>query len=256
MKPTTKRMVAIMGLIGAAVTGAPAVASAGGATLYELTENMKLVQRGGDHGKQHRFPVVARRIATAAIAGFAEPGTPLCPVPEFQSGDHCFVNVLGSDNISLTTGRGTLQGQFQTVIQGDNPVDGPEAVVLKGQFQGQMDFSPAILFQIPFGTVTGKVMAQGGRRPAAFTGVFRLPFAGNATTEVEVSGVTMTVTLRQLFCPATPNANPLADDLYGGVDLAYLDNVEAATTPQGRCLNIQPNELSLGAPLVRFDVQF
>jgi hypothetical protein len=256
MKPTTKRMVAIMGLIGAAVTGAPNVANAGGATLYELTENMKLVQRGRDHDKRHRFPVVARRIATAAIAGFAEPGTPLCPVPEFQSGDHCFVNVLGSDNISLTTGRGTLQGQFQTVIQGDNPVDGPEAVVLKGQFHGQMDFSPAILFQIPFGTVTGKVAAQGSRKPAAFTGVFRLPFAGNATTEIEVSGVKMTVTLRQLFCPATPDGDPELQELYGGVDLAYLDNVEAATTPLGRCLNIQPDELSLGAPLVRFDVQF
>ena len=252
MKPTTKRMVAIMGLIGAAVTGAPNVANAGGATLYELTENMKLVQRGRDHDKRHRFPVVARRIATAAIAGFAEPGTPLCPVPEFQSGDHCFVNVLGSDNISLTTGRGTLQGQFQTVIQGDNPVDGPEAVVLKGQFHGQMDFSPAILFQIPFGTVTGKVAAQGSRKPAAFTGVFRLPFAGHV--EVEIGGVKMT--LRQFFCPATPDADPVLQELYGGVDLAYLDNVEAVTTEEGRCLNIQPDELSLGAPLVRFDVQF
>ncbi len=217
MKPTTKRMVAMLGLIGVAVTAAPTVANAGGATLYELTENMKLVQRGRDHDKRHRFPVVARRIATAAIAGFAEPGTPLCPVPEFQSGDHCFVNVIGSDNISLTTGLGTLQGQFQTVVQGDNPVDGPEAVVLKGQFHGQMDFSPAILFQIPFGTVTGKVTAHGSRKPAAFTGVFRLPFAGNVNDGDRGPGIKMTVTLRQLFCPATPDPNPLAADLYGGV---------------------------------------
>jgi hypothetical protein len=85
-------------------------------------------------------------VATAAIAGFAEPGTPLCPLQEYETGpDGCAVNVHGSDNISLTTGLGTLQGHFSTVIQGDNPVDGPEAVVLKGQFQGQMDFSPAIL---------------------------------------------------------------------------------------------------------------
>jgi hypothetical protein len=44
--------------------------------------------------------------------------------------------------------------------------------------------------------------------------------------------------------------------MYGGFDLAYLDNVDAATTPSGRCLDIQPNELSLGTPLVRFDIDF
>jgi len=252
MKPTTNRIVAILGLVGVAVTGAPAVASAGGATLYELTENMKLMQRNNKHR-----PPAGRRIATAAITGVAEPGTPLCPIPEFQSGpDGCAVNVLGSDNISLTTGLGTLEGDFRTVIQGDNPVDGPEAVVLKGEFKGQMDFSPAILHQIPFGTVTGKVKADRSRKREDFRGVFRLPFAGNAETEIEVMpGMKIKVTLRQLFCPATPKPNPWAD-LYGGIDLAYLDNVEAATTPAGRCLDIQPNELSLGAPLVRFDVQF
>jgi hypothetical protein len=253
MKPTTKRMVAALGLIGVAVAGAPTAATAGGATLYELTENMKLIQRSPKHR-----PPVGRRIATSAITGVAQPGTPLCPVPDFQSGPAgCAVNVLGSDNISLVTGLGTIQGDFTTVVQGDNPVDGPEAVVLKGEFGGQMDFSPAILHQIPFGTVVGKVKAAGSRKRENFTGVFRLPFAGNAETEIEVMpGVKIKVTLRQLFCPATPDPNPWAKDLYGGIDLAYLDNVEEATTKTGRCLDIQPNELSLGAPLVRFDVQF
>jgi hypothetical protein len=258
MKPTTKRMVAIMGLIGAAVTGAPTVAVAGGATLYELTENMKLVQRNrGDHTKRHRFPVVARRIASAAIAGFAEPGTPLCPEEEeFQTGRTCFVNVLGSNNISLLTGLGSLQGEFQTVVQGDNPVDGPEKVVLKGQFHGMMDFSPAILHEIPFGTVTGKVTTQGSRRPTGFTGVFRLPFAGNVTVE---EGPAAGMTLREVFCPLSPKENPHAW-LYGGIDLAYLDTAidpeSGKVVPSGSCLDIQPNELSLGAPLVRFDVEF
>jgi hypothetical protein len=253
-------MVAMLALL--AVTGAPGVASAGSATLYELTENMKLVPRHDRSSpRAKRVPTSARRVATAAIAGFAEPGTPLCPADlhasDFEiSPAPCMVHVHGSDNISLTTGLGTLQGHFSTVIQGDNPVDGPEAVVLKGQFQGQMDFSPALLHQIPFGTVTGKVTVQGSSKPATFTGVFRLPFAGNATTEIEVQGVQMTVTLRQLFCPATPNADPELTEMYGGIDLVYLDNVEAVTKPEGRCLNIQPNELSLGAPLVRFNVKF
>jgi hypothetical protein len=259
MTPRTKRMVAIMGLIGAAmtVTGAPPAVDAGGATLYELTENMKLVQRQ----PRHR-PPVGRRIATSAITGVAAPGTPLCPVSEFESGPAgCAVNVLGSDNISLTTGLGTINGDFTTVIQGDNPVDGPEAVVLKGEFRGQMNFSPAIVGKLtntplgsillphPYGTVAGTVAAQRGRK-ANFTGVFRLPFAGN-TEIVPGTGVT----LRQVFCPATPLPNQAAE-FYDDIDLAYLDNVEAAGTPEGRCLDIQPNELSLGAPLVRFDVQF
>jgi len=243
---------AILGLLGVAVVGAPAMASAGGATLYVLTENMKLVQRGN----KHRTPV-ARRDAKGAISGVADPGTPLCPIPEFQSGPAgCAVNVLGGDNVSLLTGLGTLSGDFATVVQGDNPVDGPEAVVLRGEVNGQMDFSPAILHEIPFGTVTGQVKTHGSRKRESFTGVFRLPLAGNFETEVEVApGVKVKLTLRQLFCPATPNPNPWAE-FYGGIDLAYLDNVEAATTPAGRCLDIQPNELSLGAPLVRFDISF
>jgi hypothetical protein len=258
MNPTTKRMIAILGLVGAAVTGAPVVASAGGATLYELTENMKVVQRGFKHR-----PAVERRIATAAISGTAERGTPLCPAEKFESGQFfCVVNVQGSDNVSLRTGLGTLTGRFTTVIQGDNPVDGPEAVVLTGEFEGRMDFSPAILNNIPFGTVTGKLKADGkgrndrNRKREEFIGVFRLPFAGNA--EVEVQGVK--TTLRRLFCPASPNPDLDLVKMYGGVDLAYLDfdltNMDEAIQPNGKCLNIQPNELSLGAPLVRFDVKF
>jgi len=262
MKPTTKRMVAVLGLLGVAVTGVPAVASAGSATLYELTESMKLVQRHDRfklkhrnkfrHNIKHSADAVNRRVASAAIAGVAAPGTPLCPGEELQSGPAgCAVNVSGKDDISLTTGLGTLEGDFATVIQGDNPVDGPEAVVLRGEFRGTMDFSPAILHEIPYGTVTGRVRVYGSRRHANFTGVFRLPFAGNVEVEV-APGVAMT--LRQVFCPLSPEPNPNAP-FYGGFDLAYLD-FDAMNEPNGKCLDIQPTELSLGTPLVRFDVRF
>lgn len=248
---TMTRAIAMLGVLGVAVVGTAALASAGSATLYELTENMKLVQKESGHR-----PPVARRIATSALTGSAEPATPLCPkLEDHSSPGGCAVNVLSSDNVSLTTGLGTVSGNFTTVVQGDNPVDGPEAVVLQGEFKGQMDFSPAVLRQIPFGTIAGKVRPEHSR-PTEFTGIFRLPFAGNVQTEVEVApGVKVKLTLRQLFCPATPEPNPFAE-LYGGFDLAYLDNVEAATTPAGRCLDIKPTELSLGAPLVRFDIEF
>jgi hypothetical protein len=242
------RVVAMLGVMGISVVGSPAVAGAASATLYELTENMKLVLKEAKHNP------VGWRIATSALAGFAKPGTPLCPEEgKLESGPKgCAVNVTGNDNVSLKTGLGTLSGGFATVIHGDNPVDGPEAVALKGTFNGQMDFSPAILRQIPYGTVVGKVRTEKGRK-TEFTGIFRLPFAGNIPVEVS-PGVTMT--LRQIFCPATPDPNPYADTLYGGFDLAYLDNVDAAGTETGSCWNIQPHELSLGTPLVRFDIDF
>jgi len=249
MTSTVTRMIALVGVLGVAVVGAPTLAGAGSAKLYELTENMKLIQKN-----QKRNPV-GRRIATAALIGVAQVGTPLCPIPQLASGpEGCAVNVLGSDDVSLATGLGTLSGDFTTVMQGDNPVDGPEAVVLKGEFKGQMDFSPAIVgvdgLPFPYGTVVGTVKAARGHK-TPFIGVFRLPFAGNVEVEV-APGVTMT--LRQIFCPLSPTENP-NKALYGGFDLAYLD-FDANHALNGQCLDIQPAELSLGAPLVRFDVEF
>jgi hypothetical protein len=263
------QVVAMLGVMGISVVGSPAVAGAAGActigaacaTLYELTENMKVVK------KHQRNNPVGHRVATSALTGVANPGTPLCPYEKYQSGPAgCAVNVLGNDNVSLSDGYGTLSGRFTTVTDGDNPVDGPEAVALKGTFNGQMDFSPAIVLQIPYGTVVGKVRTEQGRK-TEFTGIFRLPFVGSVLREVEVApGVTVTLTLRQLLCPATPNPNPYTDrykalykELYPedfDFDFAYLDNVEAVTTAAGKCLDIQPHELSLGTPLVRFDIDF
>jgi hypothetical protein len=258
MRPTTKRVVAMLGLM--VMAGAPAVASAGNgkggprpsegtARFYALTENMKVrPQNRPGQGAQSR-------VATGALTGVATVGNPFCPAPELQSGPSgCAVNVLGRDSVSLATGLGTLDGTYATVIQGDNPFDGPEAVVVSGRFRGEMDFSPAILGQIPYGTVSGTVTGERGYQ-ASFTGMLRLPFAGN----VEVGPG---LTLRQLLCPATPDPNQYTDSLYGGFDLAYLDNVEAAMTPAGRCLDIQPHELAPApareslVPMVRFDIVF
>src|SRR5687768_10989927 len=105
MKLTT-RMVAALSLMGFAVAGTPAVASAkssrqspppaaidGRATLYELTENMKVVQRN-----KRKQVTVSRRIATSALSGLASPGSPLCPIVDLPSDGEqppCVVNVQG-----------------------------------------------------------------------------------------------------------------------------------------------------------------
>ena len=138
----------------------PAPALAADATLYELTENMKVVARHGPH-----------RAATSELMGTANANTPLCPLPVT-----CTINATGSDNISLATGLGNFGGSFTVVVQGDNPTDSPEYVVAKGKFRGKMDFSPAILYGAPYGTVVGKMELDGVRGHVPFTGVFRLPF--------------------------------------------------------------------------------
>jgi hypothetical protein len=248
MRSMTSKLITVVSVASLALAAIPAVASAGNATLYELTENMKVMTGTTRRGKPSPEP---RRVATAALTGVAAIKTPLCPDEKFASvPGGCAVNVTGMDNISLVTGFGTLAGTFTTVVQGDNPVDGPESVVLTGAFTGQMDFSPAIVNQIPYGTVVGHV-ASGKGKSAPFTGVFRLPFAGNVEVEAAPG---YKLSLRTIFCPLSPTPNPYAP-MYGGYDLAYLD-FDAEGRPNGQCLDIQPTELSLGAPLVRFDVKF
>jgi len=148
----------------------------------------------------------------------------------------------------VRTGQGDFSGTLDVVVQGDNRVDGPELVVMTGSFQGQMDFSPALVQGVPYGTVVGTMKLSTAKHSIPFTGVFRLPFAGNYTGP-ETAGAT----LRQVFCPVTPSANPYAA-LYDGSDLAYLSTSNGA--PDGHCLDIGVNEISLGAPLVRFEVTF
>jgi hypothetical protein len=243
----------MLSLLLLAAVSLPLSAVAADATLYELTENMKITK-----GK-------ATRVATSQLMGFANVGTPLCPralVDVVSPGStQCSINATGSDNISLKTGLGDFRGQFTVVVQGDNPFDGPELVVMSGSFTGRMNFSPAILLGLPFGTVAGTMKADDADngdgnvqqgRSFPFTGVFRLPFAGNITTAIPIVGA---VPLRLALCRATPEPNSNAS-FYGGYDLAYLDNVEAVGTSASRCIDIQPIELALGLATVRFDIRF
>jgi hypothetical protein len=214
------------------------------ATIYELTENMKLIAKGKGE----------RRAATSQLMGFADVGTPLCPaelveqlggVGLLPSGTRkCTINMTGSDDIDIATGQGPFRGKFTVVVQGDNPVDGPELVVGKGRFSGEMDFAPALRWKLPYGTVRGRLVAY-DQASVPFTGTFRLPFLGSYAGP-ETGGMT----LRQIFCPLTPAPNP---NLFGP-DIVYLDTTAGA--PNGKCIDVLPNELSLGIPTVRFDAEF
>jgi len=147
----------------AATSGSVRSSSAADAKLYEVTENMKLKTfRRAD----------TRRQATSALTGTARAGTPLCPLP--AGAPPCGVNVIGSDDIDVVTGLGTIKGTWTAVVQGDNEVDAPEYEIASGRFEGRMDFSPALVRGLPYGTVTGEL--RRGTERFAFTGVFSLPF--------------------------------------------------------------------------------
>src|SRR5437867_8878940 len=146
-------MLALLAFVAAPLFGATALAA--DATLYELTENMKLVGKDSP-----------RRRATSELMGTANVGNPLCPaelVAMVSPGaTTCTINATGSDNISLITGLGKFDGTFTVVVQGDNLVDSPELVIAKGKFSGKMDFSPTVLGNVPLATEVGQVVLASG----------------------------------------------------------------------------------------------
>jgi len=96
--------------------------------------------------------------------------------------------------------------------------DSPETVIAHGRFSGKIDFSPAILHQIPLGTVDGRLSLDGWTKDVPFTGVFRLPF--------------------------------LLPSLAGDMPLYLLDLATFAVVP------VAQNEMAIGYPTVRFEISF
>lgn len=187
--PVSRRsfQLALAALLAATVTAASTVAVSAAesdVTLYEVTETMSM--KGGK---------LARRLATAALSGTAEVGTALCPKKlATQLGiPHCSITAFGFDNIDLRMAKGPVSGTFAVVVQDHNVVDGPELVVLRGTFAGEIDLSPAIIGrdgihvsgdELPLGTLTATWRAEGDPtgplagavETGALNGTFRLPF--------------------------------------------------------------------------------
>ena len=232
MKTFIRGIVSALLLGAVAMTAAPGTASAEwtapyDAVLYELNENMSLRALRDGHRK-----------ATSQLLGFAKVGTPLCPTAIAYGKAYCTINATGSDNISLTTGLGKFFGTMTVVaeVDGNNPVDSPEAVLAKGRFSGDMDFSKALhpTAPVPLGWVRGAMALNGGRKQP-FTGTFRLPFVMPLQDPdcVRQNGPAQ--------CPMGGYTKPmyLVDPLNFGVE--YVDLY---------------SELAIGFPTVRFEIKF
>src|SRR5262245_19409941 len=94
------------------------------AVLYEVTEKMYLLDAAGNVVAPDQ---AVTRKAQASLMGWARLGTPLCPSAAMTRNKirptTCSVTADGLDNISLTTGRGTVDGAFAVVVQADNDSD-------------------------------------------------------------------------------------------------------------------------------------
>lgn len=203
-------------LLGCALVLVPTMAAAQQAVLYELTENAQLTESGGVHGRH----------AYAALQGWAEMGTPVCPSESLvtNSGRYrCTVTAVGIDDVSLATGKGTISGTWSTVVKFDNDVDAPEGTALTGTFSGEIDLTLAITKVAPLGFVTNGVLTVDGTDLTyGFSGTFRLPFS-------------------------LENGRP------GRVNSRYAAYYLG---DDGAPIRVRGNERALGWPLVRLEVNF
>jgi hypothetical protein len=225
----TKRALIFAGLALALLVLPAAGYAQANVTLYEISERVTYSP------KNLTESVVIIRNATAPLLGFADLGTPLCPsellvtVPRIKS---CTVIATGTNEVSTVTGIGPVRGAFDVVVNAPGNRKGhvPNMPVIAGTFDGTMDLSPAVLLQVPLGSMTGNLtiteMADGSGTLAPvtpvilpFTGTFRLPF------EIDSPG------------RSSREAYYLADDLI-------------------TLIEVKDRERSVGFPTVRLEVRF
>lgn len=220
-------------MVGPAPALAGGIGRGVGAVLYEVTEDMYLLD---EQGNPTLPQYAAKRSAVAQLSGTAKLGTALCPweVLHLTPGaKQCTVNATGADELWLggpEAGKGKVSGTFAVVVQGDNSTDAPEFVVMTGAFAGAADLSLAFGNTAPLGFITdgkGYIDKDGnGSADVAFTftGTFRLPFALNAAGQKDKP-------------KRHRNAWYLADDFKTK-------------------LPVEANEKSLGFPTVRLEIRF
>ena len=220
MKGTLKYLGALAALALAVLVAAPVEAASFDVAFYELTEQMT-------------FDGVTRTGA-GALAGSAKAGTPLCPqvlvvFGAIPPGARCYVEATGRDTINAGTGAGALEASVQVAVQGDNPVDAPEFVVMTGHISGGLQvIDPQGRLIMIWGTFTpdtvfGAPAIVFGLGPTDFTGTVRTPFVRESNGQ-----------------DRKPHRNERA---------FYLGD-------QGQLIRVHENETSLGRATARFELNF
>jgi len=189
----------------------PPKAHAVDGTLYEVSEAITLKSNGK-----------AFKSSEATLSGRINAGTPLCPslAATALGTDSCWIIVHATGGADDTSGLGPIRGTMFVMAEFRNAADAPELEILSADFSGELDLSPALLHQIPRGTIVGKYSARGEKNTIMdgykvqgdFQGVFRIPF------------------------------------LYGPQPSYLLDD--------GRVVPLELNEYSIGQPTPRLELMF
>ena len=168
-------------MVGPAPVLAGGVGQGVGLVLYEVTEDMYLLDKDGK--PTGNLANAVARAAVAQLSGYAKLGTPLCPwevLVVAAGAKGCVVNASGGDNLSLLppdAGKGSIGGSFAVVVQGDNKGDAPEFVVMTGLFGGRADLSLPFAGKAPIGFIQdGQGVVDQTGQTFTFSGMFRLPF--------------------------------------------------------------------------------
>ncbi len=205
----------------AAFTTSPALAgpaSSFQAVFYELTEDATFVFDSTG--------TFVSRTGSGSLAGDAKIGTLLCPA-EFVAalvaagyaapGAPCYVTATGTDVINAN-GLGHLHATIEVKVQGDNPVDAPESVVMIAELDGSLWVAePQMRLLGISGTLTTPAAT------ASFSGMVRLPFVPN---------------------PDGSHRKPRRHE-----PAFYLGDT-------GKLIPVRQNERSLGLPTARFELNF
>lgn len=266
MSAATKSLVALIAFL--VLIPAP-VAVAADATLYELSEEMSIDDRG-------------HRLATSSFQGTASLGTPLCPnvlASLLSMGSRpitvksCTVSGVGWDDVdanpaSPTFGTGVVGGTFAIVVNADNVIDAPEYVVMTGTFKGSMILTaPADLQgkRQSLGPMTQRILLTDGvftpeniagfspEQLAAFlttgnpdpTGLHPAYLAGVART-LGVSPASFSGVFRLPFAVSKGQKEKPRKDRD---QFFYLSD-------KGKLIKVRGDETALGYPTVRIEVNF
>jgi hypothetical protein len=212
-----------------ALAAGPAFAGGPDAVFYELTETMTY------------NATTNTRKGEGALAGEAKRGTPLCPQALMDAlvaggvirrpSARCYVTAYGADALApllneagqVVTWMGPLQATIAVKVQGDNPIDAPEAIVMTGKLEGQLwvadenmrllGIAGSFVADLPDGTTAA---------PVPFSGKVRLPFVKDEDGRHRR--------------PWKERAFYLRDD--------------------GKLERVQDDEMSLGRPTARFELNF
>jgi hypothetical protein len=228
MKTRAKYSASLASLMFLLLAGLPGQAASFDVAFYELTERMTFdgVTRTGEgslagHAKVGRSPLCPRDVVEAlAAAGFALPGHP------------CYVTATGRDVLSLQTFGGTFEALIEVKVQGDNPVDAPELVVMRASIVGDLVIADQELrlLAIPRGTLTITHVLD----PATFTYV-------EVKAEFPLTGMVRL---------------PFAIEPDGRSRKARRSDAAFYLSDQGQPVRVKRNEHSLGVATARFELSF